>query len=246
MKPNYTLILSYSDGVGLHLSTIDDKGIYYFAMDVPDDPSTIIGEWIYFFKPFTGANLNVPSTLDLHSFSITAGENNANQIIYRGWQLFTYNQDVKLGDATRDALTGDATGYAFTANQTIDTALPQWFLMKPDYNIMIAYKANQGSYLTDGEGRALYINLNDGPESPSIVGNYTQFWPPYNVTPTVAPSFLTLDEFKSFMRSDGLSQVEFLNRPLYYYIGDLRPGDLKGENLLGQWFVLDPYHTPLE
>jgi predicted lipoprotein with Yx(FWY)xxD motif len=90
----------------------------------------------------------------------------------------------------------------------------------------------------------LYYNINDKPDSPSSTLNTTSLWRPYNSTPTVAPSWLPLDQFNLFNRSDGASQVEFLGWPLYYYVGDANPGDMKGEGLLGEWYVFDPYNPP--
>ena len=245
MKPKYTLILSYSDELGLHFATLDDKGIYYYTGDVPDSGSiNAVSEWTDLFTPFKGTAINVPSTLNPLSFTSTSGMDVAsgvqltNGVAYRGWPLYTYNYDVKPGDTIGDG---------FNANQTnflTQIDMPLWFIMKPDYNIMVENNDFQGGVLTDGDGMTLYYNINDKPESPSSKLNTTSLWRPYNSTPTVAPSWLPLDEFKVFNRSDGASQVEFLGWPLYYYVGDVNPGDMKGEGLLGQWYVFDPYNPP--
>jgi len=230
MKPNYTLMLSYTNALGLHFSTINDEGIYYFAGDIPSsNSSNIAGNLAYPFKPFFEASINVPSTVDTLLFSTITGQNGTRQVAYRGWPLYSCIQDVNPGDVFGDSYN--------IYNET--TVLPLWFLMKYNYNLMIAFNDFQGVYLTDGMGRTLYYNVNDQESMPIYMN--TQFWTPYNSTPTVAPNALPLDSTKLFTRSDGLSQVEYLTYPLYYYVGDAKPGDMKGNSLMGEWFIINPF-----
>jgi predicted lipoprotein with Yx(FWY)xxD motif len=45
------------------------------------------------------------------------------------------------------------------------------------------------------------------------------------------------------MRSDGKTEVTYNGHPLYYYVGDKKPGDMTGQglNAFGAlWYVLSP------
>jgi predicted lipoprotein with Yx(FWY)xxD motif len=39
-------------------------------------------------------------------------------------------------------------------------------------------------------------------------------------------------------RQDGSTQVTYGGKPLYYFANDEKPGDTKGQNVGGNWFVL--------
>ena len=44
-------------------------------------------------------------------------------------------------------------------------------------------------------------------------------------------------------RRDGSTQVTYNNRPLYYFVADKKPGDLRGQGIDafgGGWYVLSP------
>ena len=40
------------------------------------------------------------------------------------------------------------------------------------------------------------------------------------------------------MQTDGNSQVTYDGRPLYYFAGDTKPGDINGQGVGNVWFVL--------
>jgi len=44
-------------------------------------------------------------------------------------------------------------------------------------------------------------------------------------------------------RADGTKQLTIKGWPVYHYIGDLKPGTWKGQNVAGKWFVIKPDGT---
>ena len=52
----------------------------------------------------------------------------------------------------------------------------------------------------------------------------------------------------AFVRSDGSTQVTYAGHPLYYYVGDTRPGQILCQAVLeygGYWYVVNPDGTPV-
>jgi predicted lipoprotein with Yx(FWY)xxD motif len=99
-----------------------------------------------------------------------------------------------------------------------------------------------GRILFDGRGFALYAFTRD-PRSRSVCrAACATAWPPYLVngrarsTTGVKSSLLGTTK-----RADGKTQVTYAGRPLYYYIGDRKPGQVLCQNVNefgGIWLVV--------
>jgi predicted lipoprotein with Yx(FWY)xxD motif len=99
-----------------------------------------------------------------------------------------------------------------------------------------------GTYLTDGSGRALYLFAADKGSTSTCYGQCAKFWPPL-VSGTTAR---TTGGAQAAMvgttsRTDGSKQVTYDGHPLYYFLEDKAPGDIKGQGLNasgGFWWLL--------
>jgi len=114
--------------------------------------------------------------------------------------------------------------------------------------------------LVDGAGRTLYMFTSDlkgkdtvctpqgpyGAECPAI-------WPP--LTSTAAPragSGVKASLLGVYTRVDGKRQVTYNRHPLFYYRGDVntppgdkKPGDVRGQGFVQEWYVLAPDGKPI-
>jgi len=54
---------------------------------------------------------------------------------------------------------------------------------------------------------------------------------------------MTASDFANITRADGKPQTTYKGWPLYYFKNDVAPGDLKGENVGGIWFVAKTDYT---
>lgn len=110
--------------------------------------------------------------------------------------------------------------------------------------ISAAQSASLGAYLTGKAGMALYSNSYiDSASSSGCTGSCAQTWPPYTVGANVTGTGGTgvTGNFGTFTRSDGSVQLTYDDQPLYYYSGDTRAGDTKGNGLdHGYWQVVAP------
>lgn len=116
--------------------------------------------------------------------------------------------------------------------------------------VQVAQNDTLGAYLTDADGRALYLFLKDEQDS----GESTCYdacagaWPPFtaeqgapSVSGAAADSLLS-----TFERRDGSMQVAYNGWPLYYFAKDQGSGQLEGQDIEGfgaEWYLVTPQGT---
>jgi predicted lipoprotein with Yx(FWY)xxD motif len=101
-----------------------------------------------------------------------------------------------------------------------------------------------GTYLTDGSGRALYEWVADSNGKSACMGSCAQAWPPLAAkgAPTASGGARASD-VALITRSDGVKQVAYMGHPLYYYAGDSGPGNTTGQGSDGfgaKWWLVAP------
>jgi predicted lipoprotein with Yx(FWY)xxD motif len=101
-----------------------------------------------------------------------------------------------------------------------------------------------GRVLFDGRGYVLYAFTRDGKGGSACYGACAKAWPVYfakgslSVGAGVKRSLLGTTR-----RRDGRRQVTYAGRPLYYYVGDRKPGQILCQNVAefgGTWLVVRP------
>jgi predicted lipoprotein with Yx(FWY)xxD motif len=131
-------------------------------------------------------------------------------------------------------LTLSLTGAASGASSSGDAASATLTARSSDY----------GRIVFDGGGRALYAFTRD-PRGRSICyGACARAWPPYLVRGRLrAGAGVTGSLLGTTRRTDGTRQLTYAGRPLYYYVGDRRPGEVRCQNVFGfggLWLVQRP------
>ena len=101
-----------------------------------------------------------------------------------------------------------------------------------------------GRILVDSKGFALYAFTRDGRAPSRCSGECARAWPPYIARGALAQGAGTsAGRLGVARRADGRRQVTFDGRPLYYYVGDRRPGQVLCQNVSeygGLWLILRP------
>jgi predicted lipoprotein with Yx(FWY)xxD motif len=98
-----------------------------------------------------------------------------------------------------------------------------------------------GSVVTDEKGWILYRFDKDtaNPPKSTCNGDCAKVWPPVIADDQkligIDPALIG-----EVPRADGARQVTLKGWPLYYYIGDKKPGTWKGQNVGGVWWVITP------
>jgi predicted lipoprotein with Yx(FWY)xxD motif len=102
-----------------------------------------------------------------------------------------------------------------------------------------------GLYVTDSEGRTLY-RFDEDTANPSksncTSGQCAETWPALLVKSPGDIYTVGVDasEVGYVERPDGTCQVTVAGWPVYYFSGDQKPGDIKGQNFGGTWFTVNP------
>jgi len=98
-----------------------------------------------------------------------------------------------------------------------------------------------GRILVDSHGKTLYLWAHDHGSKSTCNGKCAKYWPPLitNGKPAAAAG-AQARLIGTSRRADGRTQVTYKGHPLYYYAGDKKAGDVKGEALTGFGGRWDP------
>jgi predicted lipoprotein with Yx(FWY)xxD motif len=96
-----------------------------------------------------------------------------------------------------------------------------------------------GTYLTDGQGRSLYMFASDTSAKSSCTGQCLTYWP--RVTGAATASGGANASLLGTI--SGTGQVTYSGHPLYTYAGDKSAGETNGQgsdNFGAKWWLLAP------
>jgi predicted lipoprotein with Yx(FWY)xxD motif len=108
-----------------------------------------------------------------------------------------------------------------------------------------------GPIVVDASGRTLYFFVQDKPRRALCTSDYlncTTSWPPLMTSgrPHGEASVKTRLIGSIDRAKPTGSQVTYNHRPLYRYIEDAHPGDVKGQGMYDYWYVLSPSGRPIK
>ncbi|MFE5300696.1 hypothetical protein [Streptomyces sp. NPDC056632] len=95
-----------------------------------------------------------------------------------------------------------------------------------------------GPILVDGTGRTLYGFTKDKPGASNCDAACIAVWPALTAPRVEAGSGLDTKLLRQTRLTQGADQATYGDWPLYYYVGDAVPGDVNGQGLDGEWFVV--------
>lgn len=151
------------------------------------------------------------------------------QAAYNGWPLYYYQEDAAPGDVKGQNVGG------------------VWFVVSDDGGprmnrapVNLSGATEFGRVLVDSSGRTLYLYTRDEPNKSNCSGGCARTWPPLlSVGTAQAGEGVNAGLLGLTTREDGSTQVTYNGWPLYYYAPDEKPGDLKGQNVGGVWYVIN-------
>lgn len=123
--------------------------------------------------------------------------------------------------------------------------------LETDVTLAIDTLQGAGAYLTDGDGRALYLFTGDSAGTSTCYDACADAWPPLLAengasagTPDLQQSLVGTTQ-----REDGRRQVTYGGHPLYHFSSDAGPADTAGQDVEaqgGEWYLVTPAGRPLE
>jgi predicted lipoprotein with Yx(FWY)xxD motif len=112
-----------------------------------------------------------------------------------------------------------------------------------------AARSDYGRILFDGHGRALYLFTRDSGTRSRCYGACAAAWPPYIVKAApAAGKSARASLLGTTRRRNGLTQATYAGHPLYFYVGDRKPGQVLCQDVAefgGTWLVVSPRGTPV-
>jgi len=111
------------------------------------------------------------------------------------------------------------------------------------------HSSSYGRVLFDGRGFALYTFSHDPRGRSSCSGACAKAWPPFLVrrAPSAGPG-AKASLLGTVRRADGTIQGTYACRPLYYYVGDTKAGQILCQNVSefgGRWLVVRANGVPV-
>jgi predicted lipoprotein with Yx(FWY)xxD motif len=101
-----------------------------------------------------------------------------------------------------------------------------------------------GRVLFDGRGYVLYAFTRDANGRSACYGACAKAWPVYYAKGILrAGTGVKRSLLGTAKRRDGRRQITYAGRPLYYYVGDTRPGQILCQNVAefgGTWLIVRP------
>jgi predicted lipoprotein with Yx(FWY)xxD motif len=108
---------------------------------------------------------------------------------------------------------------------------------------------SKGKVLAKANGQTLYWFAKDTRFRSNCNGSCATYWPPVLGKPTAAAGTVLPHGFGTIKRADGQTQATYDGHPLYTYVGDTTPGQVKGNGLDtsgGLWWAVTPSGADLK
>ena len=120
---------------------------------------------------------------------------------------------------------------------TAATAAPTTAAQAANGAIVAVGNSKLGDILVDADGRTLYAFTKDKGDQSACSGDCATNWPALTGTAT-AGTGAQAALLSTAMQANGSSQVTYGGKPLYYFAGDAKPGDTKGQGVGSVWFAV--------
>jgi predicted lipoprotein with Yx(FWY)xxD motif len=110
------------------------------------------------------------------------------------------------------------------------------------YEVTVATNAKIGKFLAGEDGKTLYVLKTDTANTSKCTAGCAQTWPPFTLDAgeKVKAGAGVSGTLTTFARSDGKMQVAYKGAPLYYFSGDAKAGDIRGQGIGNVWFAAKP------
>lgn len=110
-----------------------------------------------------------------------------------------------------------------------------------------------GQMLADGTGRTLYLFDGDRDGKSTCYGECAQTWQPFIADGEPTPKDRNVNALEDgkldlVARQDGQQQVRYMDKPLYFYVGDKASADVQGvgkREFGGNWFAVTTLGNPV-
>lgn len=107
--------------------------------------------------------------------------------------------------------------------------------------VKVAHNAKLGAILVNAKGMTLYYLETEKHGTIKCTASCVTYWPPLLVSPstkTLTAGHAVTGKLGTILRPDGKKQLTYNKWPLYFFAGDKKPGDTKGQGVAKVWWVI--------
>ncbi len=230
-----TLQIGGNDTLGKFLTDGDGNTLYMLTKD-PKGKSSCNGQCAASWPPvIPDGQPTLKDGVSSALISTTLRADGSTQLTYNGWPLYHFEKDQKPGD---------------TNGQAVNNV---WWVVSGEGNpikpatVELTPTGKLGNILVDGSGMSLYLFTVEKPNTPNCYGKCEGFWPPLLTIgqPTLGAN-VSAGAISTTVRKDGSVQVTYNGWPLYYFIKDKAPGDVLGQGVTNNWWVVSGEGNPIK
>lgn len=109
---------------------------------------------------------------------------------------------------------------------------------------LVVASTGLGDVLADGDGFTVYLFLPDAQGTPTCNDSCAENWPAL-AGPVTAGDGVDAALLGTATRADGTVQATYNGWPLYHFAGDPATGDVNGQGVGENWWVVDPAGEPI-
>jgi predicted lipoprotein with Yx(FWY)xxD motif len=215
---------------GMVLAGSKGLTLYYYTADKPGNGKSVCtGGCATAWPPLT-APVKAPAGAKMPGpIGMITRAGGASQVTINGYPIYYYAEDMTPGQVKGNGEGG--TWHVIKMRAAAATARA---------SVLKAERTSAGTVLASSKGLTLYYYTKDKPGSGMSVctGACAKAWPPL-MAPVKAPAGVKLPgKIGMITRADGTKQVTINGYPVYYYAGDMAPGQVKGNGEGGTWHVI--------
>ena len=217
---------------GMVLANDHGLTLYYYTADKRGSGTSVCTGGCATAWPPLAAPVKAPAGVRLPGpLGMITRPDGVRQATLNGYPLYTYAGDKAPGQATGNGMEG--TWHVIKISSATAATTGRAAALKVAHT-------RAGPVLASSRGLTLYYNSADKPHSGKSACTRTcaTAWPPL-AAPVKAPAGVRLPgRLGVITRPNGVKQVTLKGYPLYLYIGDKAPGQVKGNGIGGAWHVI--------
>lgn len=236
--------VSIHPALGAILTDSEGNVLYLFTRDTTANESVCYDNcavnWpIVTPDKATGLASGIPGELE-----VIDRTDDTQQVAYNGIPLYYFIGDEAAGDTNGQNVGGVWFVVPPGATHGPYEEAPGEGTPVPAASLSIGFTEALGPFLTDTEGKTLYLFTQD--TEPGVSACYDECavnWPPMPADDTMRLPPGIQGTLGASERTDGTTMMTYNDIPLYYYIADEAPGDTNGQDVGEVWYVVPPGMT---
>jgi len=250
-----TVKVAENADLGQFLTDTEGRTLYLFTKDTEKGVSTCGGDCATNWPAYTAAEpLTLPDGVE-GTLTLVDTPDGVKTVAYNDIPLYYFAGDTEPGQTNGQGV-GEvwyvvAPGEQFGARSMEEMeehadmgspmASPMASPVAATTTVMVASTPELGEFLTDTEGRTLYLFTKDTEMGVSTCGgDCAANWPAYSAAePLTLPDGVE-GELTLVDTPDGAKTVAYNGIPLYYFAGDTEAGQTNGQGVGGVWWVVKP------